>query len=437
MAERVIFMLKNYFKDPRRLKRFQTGLLALHYDDFAQSFYSQGYSKETVRSYLRTAYHYANYGIWSGKTEISQLSYDFANEFLNEHLPNCSCERMNCGKYAQATAGIEHLMKFLVNKNLVAPPENAAPAYDAMSYVLKKYDEYLESLLGLCKKTRNIHRKKATVFMEWLKSTKGKLDLSAINKGDILDFQIAIDKNSYSLNYKKTITNCLRGFLRFLRWERILETDLTPAIFTVIEWSLSTIPKYMPFDDVKLLLQAPDRSTSIGKRDLAMIILMAYLGLRSIEVVQLKISDIDFLEGYIFIRKTKTAKEHQIPITVEIAGILIDYIKNGRNNSCYDELFLRTYAPHTPIESSSAVGTVVRKYITETGIPSPTFGTHQLRHSLATHLINNGVSIKEIADLLGHLNIESTGIYAKVQFERLKAVPLPFPKSVCRGGVSI
>ena len=253
------------------------------------------------------------------------------------------------------------------------------------------------------------------------------MDLSALDNNDILDYQKHVDTYGFSLDYKKTVTNCLRGFLRFLRWERILDKDLTPAVFKVIEWSLSSLPRYMSSEDVKILLQAPDRNTPAGKRDIAMLILMAYLGLRASEVVNLHISDIDFTTREILIRKTKTMRARKVPLTIEIAEILIDYIKNGRENAKYDELFLRTKAPHTPLIAPSAPGTMIRKYLEESGLKVPKKGTHLLRHSLATHLINNGSTLKEIADLRGHINIQSTTIYAKVQVERLKNVALPFP----------
>lgn len=430
-------MLIDYYKDSKRIRRLRNCLLGGYMDIYADSFKEQGYSVTTIKEYLRTAAHFAYYAVWEGKTEIKQLNQELANRFLNEHLPNCSCERMNCGKYSAATAGIQHLLNFLEKENLIEKPVIINPKYNQLADTLTRYDAYLEDLLGLCKKTRDIHRIRATVFMEWLKEKHGKLQLASLNNSDILDFQLDIEKNLYSLDYKKTITSCLRGFLRFLRWDRVLEKDLTPAVFEIIEWKLANIPKYMPFDDVKLLLKAPDRNTAVGKRDLSMLILMAYLGFRAGEVVNLCVSDINFIKGTILIRKTKTSRERILPLTIEIAEILIDYIKNGRNNSKHDGLFLRTFAPHTPIENSSSVGTMIRKYLKETGIKSPTLGTHQLRHSLATHLLNNGSTLKDIADLLGHSNIETTGIYAKVQLDRLKDVALPFPLEAKERGLMV
>jgi site-specific recombinase XerD len=419
-------MLRDYYKDSRRIRRLRKSLIGEYLDAYSDSFKEQGYSNLTVKGYLRTAFHFAQFALWEGKTEIRDLTPELANQFLNEHLPNCSCERMNCGKYADATAGTAHLLNFLEKEKLIEKPA-VMHKNNWQSDTLARYDAYLDNLLGLCKKSRNVHRKKATIFMEWLKERHGKLELSNINNADILDFQIALEDNGYSTDFKQTITSCLRGFLRFLRWDRIVEHDFTPAVFTLIQWKLSSVPKYMPFDDVKLLLQAPDRNTTSGKRDLAMLILMAHLGLRASEVINLRVSDIDFLNGTLLIRQTKTSRERILPLTLEIAEILIDYIKNGRQNQKCDGLFLRTFAPYTPIANPSSVGTMISKYLKETGIKSPTLGTHQLRHSLATHLINNGSTLKDIADLLGHTSIESTGIYAKVQVERLKDVALPFP----------
>ena len=419
-------MVSNYFKDCRRIRRLRECLLGEYMDTFAESFANYDYSVYSVRSYLRTAAHFARYAVWEGKTEVNQLNHEMASRFLNEHLPNCSCEKMNSGIFSNATAGIDHLMRFLVELGVIEALIETVPR-NQMSDILIKYDKYLDKIFGLTIKTRKVHRKRASIFMEWLKERHGELKLEEINNSDILDFQIAIQDNKYSFDFKKTVTSCLRSFLRFLRWEHIVLEDFTPAVYELIEWSLASVPKYMPYDDVLLLLQAPDRNTTVGKRDVAMLILMAHLGLRACEIVNLCISDIDFRNGTILIKKTKTSVEREMPLTIEIAEILIDYIKNGRQNQRYDGLFLRTYAPYTPIQSSQSVGTMIRKYIMGIGLKTPTLGTHQLRHSLATHLINNGSTIKDVADMLGHTSIESTGIYAKVQVERLKEVALPFP----------
>lgn len=425
-------MLSNYYKDPRKMKLFYNCLLGDYIDVFAERFTMFNYNDHTVRGYLRTARHFARYAVWEGKTKVEQLNHELAIEFLNKHLPNCSCEKMNSGKFKNATAGIDHLMLFLVEIGIINEP-TVMFCENEMSSILKRYDEYLNQLFGLSEKTRNIHIKRATIFIEWRKEENIILALESLCNEDILNFQIAIQANKYSVDFKQTITSCLRTFLRFLRWEHILNVDLTPAVYTIKQWSLPSVPQYMSYESVNILIQAPDRNTSTGKRDVTMLILMAHLGMRAGEIVNICISHIDFRKGTLLVQKTKTHNERILPLTLEIADILIDYIKNGRQNNRYDLLFLKTIAPYNPVTSPSCLGTMIRKYIKETGLKTPTLGTHQLRHSLATHLINNGSTLKDIADLLGHTSIESTGIYAKVQFDRLKEVALPFPN----GGIAI
>ncbi|MFV0520108.1 MAG: tyrosine-type recombinase/integrase [Lachnospirales bacterium] len=422
-------MIEDYYKDKRKLKLFRECLFGEYLDDFTNYFIEHDYSVHTVRSYLRTALSFSRFLMWEGLTDVHLVNQQLSSKFLNEHLPYNFSEKMNCGIFSEATAGISHLMSFLETQGIIEP-NVVLEQKTEMSEMLRKYDIYLDTIFGLSDKTRKVHRIRATVFMKWVKENTGELKLENLTNENILDFQKEIQDNKFSIAHKRTITMCLRGFLRFLRWERILEKDLTPAVYCLIEWDLASIPKYMPYDDVLLLLQAPDRNTSVGKRDVVILMLLAYLGLRASEIINLNISDIDFHNGTIRISKTKTNSERLMPLTIELAEMLIDYIKCGIHNPKYDALFLRTYAPHTPIEASSAVGRVVSKYINELGLKTPTLGSHQIRHSLATHLINNGSTMKDVADMLGHKSIESTGIYAKVQVERLKEVPLAFPGGV-------
>ncbi|GEM_PF-321576 len=422
-------MINQFFESPRTIKRLQQGPLGEYLEPFAQWLHEQGYSRSVARTYIRDVAHWSRYAMWSGITQVQYMNELMAKEFIENHLSNCSCERINSGNYANATAAVNHMLNFLVNNRIIEKPPQVQESYSETADIINRYDLYLDELLGLCQKTRNIHRRMALQFLNWLKEITGALDLSKLTTSDIVKYQEECQNNGYSFDWKKTLTSCLRALLRFLRWERIIDKDLTNAVFTVNSWSLVTLPKYMPFDEVKLLLSMPDRSTSSGKRDLAMLVLMAHLGLRANEVVNIHIPDIDFSKGTLLIRKTKTHRERILPLTNVIANVLIDYIQNGRKSRSGQKLFQKTIAPYTEIIAPSSLGTMIRKYIKEAGIKTPTLGTHQLRHSLATHLINNGVTIKEIADLLGHTSIESTGIYAKVQVERLKEVSLPFPIS--------
>lgn len=428
-------MIEHFYKDHRIIQRMRQCLLGEHLDAFSLYLYNQGYARETTRAYLRTTAHWSRYAVWAGVTDISQMDHKSGRDFFENHLPNCSCERMNCGKYADAEAAIQHILKFLVSEKIIQMPEKPEPPADMISSVLRSYDQYLQDLFGLTEKTRGIHQRQALIFLQWLKLKQCELNLSELTHQDVMEYQTECDTGGYSADWKRTLTSCLRSFLRFLRWNRIITTDLTSSVYTVRQWTLAALPKYMPFEDVQKILSVPDRKTISGKRDYAMLLLLSCLGLRSNEVVSLKKSDLNLKSGALTIRKTKTHRERVLPLTMELAEALVDYLKHRRESTPFDEVFLRTIAPYTPITSSSAVGSAVASCIHQSGIKSPTLGTHQFRHSLATHLVNNGSTIKEVADILGHVSIQSTAIYAKIQLTRLKDLGLPFPDSLMKGGV--
>lgn len=456
-------MLERYYESERAIWRLcNCGPFGPHMEEFAQYLSERVESRGTAREYIRGASHFSRYAMWEGVYTAKQLDSELAHRFVNEHLPICSCERMNSGKYAGTTTGVQYVLDFLVEKGYCAapssPPRRACtPQHfvrrstsrlgtaeqqaqilsmlpDTIGGLLLKYDEYQDRLFGLCQKTRDIHRAKTLLFLKWVYEHHGvQFQLSELTASDIIAFQEMCNEAGYSNDYRKTVTGCLRGFLRFLRWERILADDLTPAVYQVVEWKLATLPPKLPYEDALLLLSAADRATIKGKRDYLMLLLMLQLGLRANEVVQLQMEDIALQQGEIHIRQTKTNRDRVLPLTNDLADAIIDYLQHRRITEPQRQLFLRTVPPYEPLVSSSALGTVVRTYIGEVGIQTPTLGTHQLRHSLATHLVNHGASFKETADILGHQSIESTRLYAKVQVERLKEIALPFPnwEEVC------
>lgn len=473
-------MLETYFDDPRTIYRLSNcGIFGGNMKEYAEYLHEQEFSRNTVREYLRAAAHLSRFALWEGVNELSQLDESFACRFVNEHLPKCSCERLNKGKYQSTIYGIWQVLQFLsltgiipsptelVKDSLVPNPQKSlqllkpkkplAPKQsesdkpsptrtdiasqaiimgslpESMGGIILQYDEYLDSLFGLCKKTRDIHRLKTMLFLKWVYEKHGlDFQLSSLCTNDVLEFQKMCNEYGYSNDYRKTITSCLRGFLRFLRWQRILEDDLTPAVYKVKEWKLASVPKYIPYETAILLLSAPDRETIKGKRDYLALLLMLQLGLRANEIIQIELQDISLEKGELFVRKTKTHRGRCLPLTNEIANAIVDYLR-VRPSRPQPVLILRTVIPYKPLASSAALGSMVRQYIEELGISAPSYGTHLLRHSLATHLVNNGASFKDTADILGHTTIETTGIYAKVQIERLKDIALPFPcwEEVC------
>jgi len=162
-------------------------------------------------------------------------------------------------------------------------------------------------------------------------------------------------------------------------------------------------------------------------RDRAILLLIAGLGLRSQEVRTLEPGHIDWRRGELRLPRTKSRRERVLPLPQEIGAAVADYLLHGRPPLDIPCVFVRHRAPQGPLESGGSVAGIIRRHLKRAGIDAPSRGSRLLRHSLATRMVNAGVPIKEIADVLGHVSIDTTAIYTKVDVRSLAGVALPFP----------
>jgi integrase len=188
------------------------------------------------------------------------------------------------------------------------------------------------------------------------------------------------------------------------------------------------LPRALAWTQVQALLRSIDRSEPFGLRDFTLLYLAAAYGLRSGELVRLTLDDLDWRGRTLRVAQTKTKQAIQLPLSDEAANLLIDYLRNARPESRHRQLFLRMRAPDGPLKPAS-VHDVLDHRRGLSGLDLPEFGTHVLRHSLATHLLRQGVGIKTIGDTLGHRDIESTSIHLRLGVDDLRCVALPAPSS--------
>lgn len=231
-----------------------------------------------------------------------------------------------------------------------------------------------------------------------------------------------------SVAWRNRLTSQTRLFLRFLQWEGTTDADLARAVPKLPHWRLASIPRHLPWEQVRALLDSIDTDTPLGLRDRAVLLLIAVLGIRGEEVRRLRLKDIAWRAGEIHLPQTKTYRARVLPLPHEVGAALSDYILHGRPRVRAPEVVLRHDAPIGPLSSPSAVSRIITRNLRRAAIVAPARpGAQMLRHSLATRLVNRGVPIKQIADLLGHCSIDTTAIYGKVDLARLAGVALPFP----------
>ncbi|MEO8181968.1 MAG: tyrosine-type recombinase/integrase [Deltaproteobacteria bacterium] len=218
----------------------------------------------------------------------------------------------------------------------------------------------------------------------------------------------------------------LRSFLRFLFLRGETRMDLALAVPTVRQWRLSTVPRYMSAQDVDLLLRACDLSSITGRRDRAILLLLARLGFRASEIRTLELGDLRWREGESVVRGKGMVRD-RLPLLPDVGEALVLYIREGRPPGGTRHVFLCRKAPHRGFAHPSTVSTIVARALSRAGLAPAMRGAHLLRHSLATGMVRRGASLAEIGQVLRHRSANTTEIYAKLDFGALRDVALPWP----------
>jgi site-specific recombinase XerD len=218
----------------------------------------------------------------------------------------------------------------------------------------------------------------------------------------------------------------LRSFFRFLFLHGPTESDLAGAIPTVPEWRLAEVPKYREPEEVERVVRAGQRDTAVARRDHAIVLLLARLGLRASEVIALELDEIDWRAGVLKVRG-KGGSHDSLPLPADVGEALANYLRHHRPPCTTRRLFIRTKAPHRGLAHPSSLSTIVWRALKRAGLRPALMGAHVLRHSLATGMLRSGASLDEIGAVLRHRAANSTEIYAKVDVRGLRSLALPWP----------
>jgi site-specific recombinase XerD len=257
---------------------------------------------------------------------------------------------------------------------------------------------------------------------------KTPCNLSQLRAPDVSGF-VRREAHKLSPGRAQLLVCALRSFLRYLQHQGKVTTDLAVSVPTVARWSFATLPKFLPPADVQKVLQHCERRTSVGRRNYAILLLLARLGLRACEIVALNLEDIDWEKARITIR-SKGGRWVQLPLPGDVGKALAAYLRYDRPGCSCRRVFIRDRAPRTGFANSIAISTLVMRALQRAGVESARKGAHLFRHSLATEMIRQGASLDEIGELLRHQSPNTTAIYAKVNLPALRPVALPWPGGV-------
>jgi site-specific recombinase XerD len=287
------------------------------------------------------------------------------------------------------------------------------------------YVRHLRTVHGVSQKTCDLYKKGVGNFLR-AKYGGESIDFLTLHPLDLISFV-----TEYSSKYKPKTTqllaSSLRRFLLFLQLNGLCDARLVEAVPTVVNHKLAALPATLSEEQVTRLLSSFDRSSSNGRRNYAMVCCMTYLGLRSGEVACLSLDDINWRAATLQIPKTKSGRGSILPLPDKVGQAITDYLR-VRPSTQERRVFVRQRGSVGETITSSAVGIAVRRAFKRAQLDAPSMGSHILRHTMATNLIRKGATLKEIADVLRHRQIDTTFIYTKVNVPMLAQIAMPWPE---------
>ena len=341
---------------------------------------------------------------------------------------------------------VRQLARYCESELALYPP----PALTRIEQRVATYRTYLQQVRGFAPGTLAHHGRTAGEFLAHIGYEAHPTRLAALERQDLDTFLCAVGPRQSRASLQHVVAH-LRAFLRFLASAGEIPTGLDTQIDTPRVYRGEQLPRALPWDTVRALLQTIERTSPLGRRDYAIFLLMATYGLRACEVVTLTLDDVEWRARRLRIPQRKTRGTLWLPLTDEVGTALLDYLRHGRAAlnvrrqrvpfrgappRTFRELFLRCRTP-AGVLKPTAVTEAFQAWSKRSGLAIPFQGAHCVRHSYAVHLLRSGLSLKTIGDLLGHRTLDSTCVYLRLAVDDLRDVALPLPAAADRSAPGV
>ena len=388
-----------------------TGPLAEFAPGFAEELSRLGYADLSVRNQLRLMAHLSRWMVAQGLAPV-ELTRPRLMEFLSA--------RQNAGYTCWLSErGLRPLITYLVGLGAMLALEPAA-AKSPVDRLLEAYGCYLVAERGVTKATVASYRAAVRSFLE--QRVRGdRLDLGELDAAEVSRFVLRTCRRG-EVGSAKSVVTALRSLLRYLHLEG-KAPDLAAAVPAVAGWRGGLLPRGLESQQVAEMLAACDRGTPAGRRNYAMLMLLARLGLRGCEVAALELDDLDWRRGELVIRG-KGNRQERLPLPTEVGEAVSSYLLEGRPRVESRRLFVSVRAPSGGL-SSAAVRAAVGYACDRAGMNR--FAAHRLRHTVATEMLRAGAALPEVGQVLRHRSLSTTAIYAKVDRAALRGLAQPWP----------
>lgn len=371
------------------------------------------YAPSTALAYLSCVAHFAH---WSRRSQLDLGRLDqAAQRFMDQHLPRCACSHRAHRCRHEIRAALRQLQVVLTEAGVQSESDRGDPVEDE----LRRFDEHMRRAKGLAENTR----------IRQLKVVRSMLSHAAsiTPTADELRRFIAQEHARISPASAASVATALRSYLRFRTFEGDRVAHLLALIASPACWRLAPLPQTLSRAEVAQLLDSFPPELPSRLRSYAIVRCVVDLGLRSREVITLNLDDIDWAAGVLRIVKCKSRRVDVMPLPEATGSAIAAYLQSERPQTVNRRVFVRHVAPMDEPVGPDVVRRAVREAYRRCGLPYTR--VHILRHTLASRLLNTGGTLKEVADVLRHRELDTSMIYAKVDLGRLSAVAMPWPGS--------
>ena len=407
-------MLGQYIRDPQlqvESKHIASNCMQV----FLEYLELKGYANRTIQFYLGAVLHFSRWQRQNGRM-LSEATSDNKKEFITAHIPYCQCPRSFPRNINTVKAAIHRWADVIGIQIITSSTEHE------IEQLVLKFDDYLSSVAGVSEATRLYRRRHASDFLQFT----GLHRLAALSRNDIANY---LDHRTRNLTPDSSagITDSINQLLQFIF------SHNHSAINHTLWMPRPKVPYSGPLDialtdsELRTLLNAFDRTYPVGKRDYAMARCLSDLGIRTGDVATIQLDDIDWQHNIITLRQGKLRRQQKLPMPETLVAALADYLCHARPKTSARAVFVYHRAPQGEAVKPSTVRNAIRRAFARAQFPATDSQVHRLRHTMATRLLQNGQTIKSIADILGHQCIDTTIRYTTVDRQTLDRVALPWP----------
>jgi site-specific recombinase XerD len=395
------------------------GPSAEHLGAFVDSLIVQQYSVSYV---CQLAQHALAFGRWCEARDL--VLNALSDDHIGRYQRSRSRRRSRCSETRRRELhALELLLGFLRGQGVCPVAQaNVSAAAD----VVEGFARYLQRDHGLADATIYGYTRTARRFLDW-RFGQGEVRLHDLRVADGVRF-VQREAQRLAPAAVKTVVNGLRSFLRYGQFRGEIVAGLAAGVPAVATWATTPpIPRAIAAEHAQGALDSCGHHTAVGRRDRAVLLLLARLGLRACEIIRLTLDDIDWDRAQLRVHG-KGGRQSLLPLPADVGAAIAAYLEHGRPACADRHLFLRSVAPiRALMEGSDGVGTIVRHALNRAKVDAPHRGSHQFRHALAVRMLQRGASLPEIGQVLRHRSPQSTSIYAKVDLDALRTLVMAWP----------